>query len=204
MNNLILKFAEVLEQHYHESYDDDKFFHKVDHFIDTEFAKFLVQYQIKYSGKLTQELKNFSLHFINNPNKQYFYINRPQKKKDDDGDDDDTYDDGIFIEYDCKEYQIIKEDAILYSILHNVSSNHIVTSEQKQTLKNKIILSIKNQSILNTIPDSFTIQNILKYMGFFCPSKHYCKYILTIIGDNILKKNSPRDIFISRKSKKLH
>ena len=200
MNDIKLKFTDVLEQHYHESYDDDKFFQKVEHFIDKEFTNFLVQYQIKYSGKLTQELKNFSLNFINNPNKQYFYINRPQKKKDDD-DDDDKYDNGIFIEYDCKEYQIIKEDAIIYSILHNVSSNHIVTSEQKQTLKNKIILSIKNQSILNTIPDSFTIQNILKYMGFFCPSKNYCKYILTIIGDNILKKNSEEIYLFPEKAK---
>ena len=185
MNDIILKFTEVLEQYYHESYDDDKFFQKVNNFIDKEFTNFLVQYQIKYSGKLTQELKNFSLNFINNPNKQYFYIN--------------TND--IFIEYDCKEYQIIKEDAILYSILHNVSANHIVTSEQKQTLKNKIILSIKKQSILNTIPDSFTIQHILKYMGFFCPSKHYCKYILTIIGDNILKKNSEEIYLFPEKAK---
>ena len=185
MNNIILKFTEVLEQHYHESYDNEKFFQKVNNFLDKDFTNFLIQYQIKYSGKLTQELKNFSLNFINNPNKQYFYIN--------------TND--IFIEYDCKEYQIIKEDAIIYSILNSVSTNHIVTSEQKQTLKNKIISSIKKQSILNTIPDSFTIQNILKSMRFFCSSKHYCKYILTIIGDNILKKNLDEIYLFPEKAK---
>ena len=46
MNDIKLKFTDVLEQHYHESYDDEKFFQKVDHFIDKEFTNFLVQYQI--------------------------------------------------------------------------------------------------------------------------------------------------------------
>ena len=147
MNKLILQLTDIIEQHYHESYGDNYYQH-INIFLEKDLTNSLLQYQLKHLGKLTQKLNNYALNFINNPNKQYFYI----KSND------------TFIEYDCKQYQIINEDAIWYKILHNISSTHPVTSEQKQALKNKIIFSIKNQSILNTIPDSFTIQTILKYM----------------------------------------
>ena len=185
MNKITLKINELIEHHYDPSYDDDNYYSSIENFIQNKFVDFLNQYQVRHSGKLRKDLKNFVLNFINNPNKQYFYI--------------DTND--TFIVYDGKKYEIIKEDAILYSILNTVSHNHIVTPQQKQTLKNKIIFSIKKQGILTSIPDSYTIQNILKYMSVFCLSKPYCKYILTIIGDCILKKNQDKIYLLPEKSK---
>ena len=185
MNNITLKLNSIVEQYYNASYDDGDYYSQIEKFLNLKLTDFLIQYQVKHTGKLRKDLKNFVLNFINNPNKQYFYI--------------ETND--TFILYDGKSYEIVKEDAILYSILNTVSHNHIVTPEQKQALKNKIIYSIKKQSILNSIPDSYTIQNILKYMNIFCLSKPYSKYILTIIGDCILKKNLDKIYLLPEKSK---
>ena len=102
MNNITLKLNSIVEQYYNASYDDGDYYSQIEKFLNLKLTDFLIQYQVKHTGKLRKDLKNFVLNFINNPNKQYFYI--------------ETND--TFIVYDGKSYEIVKEDAILYSILN--------------------------------------------------------------------------------------
>ena len=63
-------------------------------------------------------------------------------------------------------------------------------SEYKQKIKTHVVKQIKEQSITTSIPESSTIQSILSlFVPTIFPSKSEAKYFLTILGDNIMKKN---------------
>ena len=49
---------------------------------------------------------------------------------------------------------------------------------------------IKQNNLLDSIPESDTIQRILSLLSDIFNSKDEVKYFLTILGDNILKKNT--------------
>ena len=76
--------------------------------------------------------------------------------------------------------------------------------EWKHKTKNNIIKLIKERNLFTCIPETDTIQNVL---NFFYPSifstKSQAKYFLTIIGDNILKKNSHLIFLVTQNMKKL-
>jgi hypothetical protein len=65
-----------------------------------------------------------------------------------------------------------------------------------------IIKQIKERSLFSSIPESDTIQNVLNvlYPSFFT-TKNAAKYFLTIIGDNILKKNQHIIFLVTQKMK---
>jgi hypothetical protein len=110
---------------------------------------------------------------------------------------------GFFYEYDGKNYFIVKEDDITHKLLSSISKERVLMDWKHKT-KINVIKLIKERSLLNSIPETDTIQNILNfiYPSFFS-SKNEAKYFLTIIGDNILKKNSHLLFFISQNMKKL-
>ena len=59
----------------------------------------------------------------------------------------------------------------------------------KQKTKINVMKKIKDQNILFNIPESITIQNVLEALTpVFFRNKAETKYFLTVIGDNILKK----------------
>ena len=108
-----------------------------------------------------------------------------------------------FYEYDGKDYKIIKEDDIHYKLLSTISSDGVIMPWKHKT-KINILKRIKESSLLSSTPDTYTIQNIITYL---CPAifatKNEVKYFLTIIGDNILKKNQDIIYLTSNKTKKL-
>ena len=108
-----------------------------------------------------------------------------------------------FYEYDGKDYKIIKEDDIHYKLLTTISSDGVIMPWKHKT-KINILKRIKESSLLLSTPDTYTIQNIITYL---CPAifvtKNEVKYFLTIIGDNILKKNQDIIYLTSNKTKKL-
>ena len=60
----------------------------------------------------------------------------------------------------------------------------------KHKIKTNIIKIIKDQAIVNAIPESITIQNVLSTLyPMILKTKDHAKFFLTVIGDNILKKN---------------
>ena len=107
----------------------------------------------------------------------------------------------FFFLYDGEHYSIYNEDDIVYKILTTISQEKSLMS-WKQKIKNNIICKIRENSILKSIPESYTIQNVIQelYPKYFS-TKNEAKYFLTIIGDNLLKKNENIIYFISPRIK---
>lgn len=110
---------------------------------------------------------------------------------------------GYFYEYDGKNYSIVKEDDIIHKLLSSISKERVLLDWKHKTKLNVIKL-IKERSLYNSIPETDTIQNVLHLLYpaiFSC--KNQAKHFLTIIGDNILKKNTNLLFFINQNMKKL-
>ena len=107
----------------------------------------------------------------------------------------------LFYEYDGEKYLIIKEDEIIHKLLSSISKERVLLDWKHKTKAN-IIKQIKERSLFNSIPETDTIQNVLNvlYPAFFS-SKNAAKYFLTIIGDNILKKNQNLIFLVSQQMK---
>jgi hypothetical protein len=92
--------------------------------------------------------------------------------------------------YDGIQYQIISEDDILHKVLSTISNGRNLMS-WKQRTKISIMKRIRENSLIQTIPESETIQTVLDAL---CPSifatRNEAKYFLTIVGDNIRRKNT--------------
>lgn len=107
-----------------------------------------------------------------------------------------------FFYYNGKSYSIVKEDDIIHKLLSTISTQNTVLLEWKHKTKKQIIGRIKERSIFNSIPETETIQNVLNvlYPGIF-RSKQEAKYFLTVLGDNILKKNQHLIFLVSNSMK---
>ena len=121
---------------------------------------------------LTNEQNIFIQIFLSNNN--YYYL----------------HNNNFFYEYDGQKYLIIKEDDIIHKLLSTISKDKILMQWKYKTKQN-ILKQIKDRNLFTSIPETDTIQNVLNslYPSFFV-SKNEAKYFLTILGDNILKKNS--------------
>jgi hypothetical protein len=110
---------------------------------------------------------------------------------------------GFFYEYNGKDYFIVKEDEIIHKLLSNISKERILLQWKHKT-KTNIIKQIKDRNLFTSTPETDTIQNILNviYPSIFS-TKNTAKYFLTIIGDNILKKNNDLIFIVSPKMKQL-
>ena len=131
------------------------------------------------------ESKKYINRFLSEPENQYFYIKTTD----------------TFIEYNGIDYKIIPEDNLWFKILNDITEKKILL-EWKQQIKSKIIEYIKNKNLLESIPESQTIQNMI---NFFTPilfkNKEKVKYFFAIVGDNILGKTSQNHYFVQEKSK---
>jgi hypothetical protein len=103
-----------------------------------------------------------------------------------------------FYYYDNITYKLIKEDNIQHKLLSSISKDRTLMDWKYRT-KINIIKQIKSRSLWKSIPESITIQNVLNLLYpsiFSC--KDHAKYFLTLIGDNILKKNTGDLIFLTK------
>jgi hypothetical protein len=107
----------------------------------------------------------------------------------------------FFYEYDGERYLIVKEDDIIHKLLSTISKDRVLMQWKYKT-KINIIKQIKERSLFSSIPETDTIQNVLNvlYPSFFS-TKNSAKYFLTIIGDNVLKKNQNIIYLVSQKMK---
>lgn len=108
-----------------------------------------------------------------------------------------------FYHYDGKNYTTITEDDIQHELLTTISKDRTLMQWKYKT-KINIIKQIKDRNLFTATPESETIQNVLQvlYPTFFS-NKQEAKYFLTVIGDNILKKNQDLIFLIKPKTKKL-
>jgi hypothetical protein len=110
---------------------------------------------------------------------------------------------GFFYEYNGKDYLIVREDEIIHKLLSSISKDRVLLQWKHKTKMN-VIKQIKERNLFSSIPETDTIQNVLNvlYPSIF-HSKSAAKYFLTIIGDNILKKNTNLTFLVTQKTKQL-
>ena len=115
--------------------------------------------------------------------KRYFYCNQNE----------------LFINYDGVHFSPCSEDNIQHDILTQITIEQSLRP-WKHRIKNSIIKRIKERSPLMAIPESKTIQNIIKLLtpNIFATRNH-AKYFLTVIGDCLLGKtdNGTQLIYIT-------
>jgi hypothetical protein len=136
-------------------------------------------------NELTLEQDNFYKVFLSKH--QYFYM--PYNS--------------IYYEYDGKTYKIIKDDNIHYQLLSTITDEGKLIQWKHKTKQN-IIKKIKERTLFKSIPETYTIQNVLGFLQTIFHTKTEAKYFLTIIGECILKKNNDNLLyFVSSNLKKL-
>lgn len=93
-----------------------------------------------------------------------------------------------FFYYDGTNYANVTEDEIIHNILTSISRDRSLMSWKYKT-KSAIMKRIKENAIFACIPESATIQSVLNslYPATFA-TKAEAKYFLTVLGDNMLKK----------------
>lgn len=133
--------------------------------------------------ELTNEQSLFIYSFISKNN--YFYIPFTES----------------FFYYDKEHYYIHSEDDILHHVL-TLITKETQLSTWKQRTKVYIMKRIKENNLLKSVPESFTIQHVISlfYPSIFA-SRSEAKYFLTILGDNIFKKNTELIHFLSTNAK---
>ena len=138
---------------------------------------------IRKCKEMTNEQEIFIQSFLNiHP---YYYIQSTEK----------------FFFYDGLHYVHCTEDDILHYISTTISKERSLL-QWKQRTKINIMKRIKESNLLRTIPNTETIQSVIELLyPMFFSSKTQAKYFLTIMGDNILKKNQNLVYFVNTNSK---
>ena len=107
----------------------------------------------------------------------------------------------IYYNYIDNNYLLLNEDNMLHHILYFISNfkheDHTVDLSLKTNIKQKILKSIKENSVYDTIPDTDTIQNVLNVcVPNIFDRKEYAKIFLLSLGSIILKKQSEQKTLI--------
>ena len=137
--------------------------------------------------KLEVNAESYINEFLINSENKYVYIPKSE----------------FYIKYDGKDFSIENESNILHTILADISKKSELIP-WKYKIKNMIIKKIKDTDFFSIIPESNTIQNILQFLTkTIFENKDLSKYFLTIIGDNILKKQQNIVHLVDNKSKHL-
>jgi len=185
--NCIVSLNELFKNYENDNYMLQRIYTHVHNYLPNTLKNEKVNHEkrITRTHYLSNEQQIFIQIFLSN-NKYFHLVNN-----------------GYYYEYDSKNYTIVKEDDITHKLLSSISKERVLLDWKHKT-KINVIKLIKDRSLFNSIPETDTIQNVL---NFIYPSlfhtKTQAKHFLTIIGDNILKKNSHLLFFISQNMKKL-
>lgn len=168
------------------NYNDDMIFKRIHQYICNQMPIVINN----YSRSLTQQTElstehDYFVEFFLEKNR-YFYVSNTNK----------------FFYYDGGSYHLFTEDDILFKILTSIREKTCLYP-WKQKTKNNIMKRIKNTNLLDSIPESKTIQKVINLFvnSHIFNTKEEVKYFLTILGDNILKKNTNLFHIISNDAK---
>ena len=162
-----------------DKYENDRYmYQKLNNYICNQMNGILENIHDQHNKRvtrmteLTSEQDNFIQTFLNN--NQYFYSNSTDN----------------FFYYNGLHYELYNEDDILYNVLNTITQGGSLMS-WKQKTKLNIMKRIRETSLLHSIPESDTIQSVIDGM---CPllfqTRAETKHFLTILGDNIFRKQS--------------
>lgn len=94
-----------------------------------------------------------------------------------------------FFSYNGREFKHITEDNITHKISNMIDSESSDLSSWRKKTKMNILKKVKDKLLTRAIPESETIQHVLRLLH---PSlfvkRNEAKYFLCVLGDNILKK----------------
>jgi hypothetical protein len=151
--------------------------------LDAEYKKH--EERVTRMNELTAEHDNFHKVFLSKH--QYYYM--PYNN--------------LYYEYDGKTYQIVKDDDIHHRLLSTITDEGKLISWKHKTKLN-MIRTIKERTLLKSVPETYTIQTVLGFLNTIFETKSETKYFLTVIGDCILKKNiNGLMFFVNSNTKKL-
>lgn len=139
--------------------------------------------RIHRTYELTNEQENFYKVFLNKH--KYYYL----------------HNNNYYYEYDGQTYRIIKEDDIHHKLLTTITEEGKLMQWKHKT-KQQMIKKIKERSLFTSIPETYTIQNVLGFLNTIFEIKDVSKYFLTIIGDGLLKKSNNLIFFVNANTKK--
>lgn len=172
-NRSIVIIEELLMKYKTDDYFLSKFLHQIDN-IETSILQQKREHQQRKLRK--QELEFDKANFIENFFKHNNYLYFPDSE--------------IFVEYTNFQYKIVTEDAIWSKIFSQISSERSLMP-WKQKVRIEIVSHIKKFSMINHVPESETIQKIIDILkSTICKSKDQVKFLLTYIGDLMMKKNT--------------
>ena len=168
-------------------YDDDECRIKLLEYIQKDLNEKMLTFWERRERH--ENLKKLSDEYINdflvNNDTQYLYISNSD----------------IFLSYNNETFKLVNESEILHQILTGISKNKTLLP-WKQRVKTSIMKIIKEQHIFDIIPESYTIQYVLDQITpLLLQTKNEAKYFLTILGDNILKKNTNIFHIVNNRSK---
>ena len=105
--------------------------------------------------------------------------------------------------YNGKNYTSAKEDEIQCKLLTEITKDKTLSQWKYKTNLN-ILKQIKERHLFKSVPDSDTIQHVIKTLSpLLFETKQHVKYFLTILGDNILKKNTDLIFLIKPNTRKI-
>ena len=175
----------------YEKYKDNPFMTaKTDNFICQQLPVILQNIEkthVEQAQRITElntEQDAFIQTFL--ANNRYFYVSNTDN----------------FFYYDGTNFVNVTEDEVIHNVLTSISRDRSLMSWKYKT-KSAIMKRIRDYPISACIPESSTIQAVLNYLypAIFA-TKIEAKYFLTILGDNILKKNAESVIHILNPSAK--
>jgi|LauGreDrversion4_1035100.scaffolds.fasta_scaffold76842_1 hypothetical protein len=162
----------------YEKYANDIYItSKIQHYISIQLPLLIANIEETRQKNMerTNELNNTQETFMNiflNSNR-YYYIHSNEK----------------YFHYNGIHYEETFEDHILHHIVSSISKENSLLVNWKHKTKVSILKKIKDTNILHSIPESSTIQYVLQLCSRFFQSKKQTKFFLSILGDNIFKKN---------------
>jgi len=158
-------------------------------YLNSDIFKKLETFKVNLNekNKLLKLSEEYINNFLINSSKRYFYIAKSN----------------TFVSYDNIDFKVESETNIVHNILIQITKNKQL-KPWKYKIKNIIIKEIKSTELFKIIPESITIQKIVKFFTErLLPNKDLSKYFLTILGDIILQKDLSRNYLINDNGKKL-
>ena len=171
LNEINMNFITVLEKYSNNKRVLNKVNDYVKEKLNLEIEKMYKEENDMESTK--KERDYFVNNFLSSMENIYYYV----KEND------------LFIHYDMKHYKCVEEDQISSQIYNDIINNHPKLSQYKFDIQNEIVDEYKTQLLVQSIPESDTIQNVIKFlMTYFFDYKDDAKYFCCILGDLILNK----------------
>ena len=181
------KIQQIVAEIYEAYKDDAEVIKKMGHYLEHHLPILMNSHQNRLVRKqqLEKESAKFIATFLEDQEHQYLYISSSN----------------IFVQYDGRHYTVINENNIIHNILSKISSNGRLCS-WKYKIKSLLMKKIKEQKMITSTPELHTIQFVISRM---CPvlirNRTETEYLLTVIGDSILRKETHLNHFVPAYSK---